>query len=47
MCGHWEPSEDEWEEESTDDVEELEKDESKDELVIPLEHSDPEELTKL
>ena len=40
-------SEDEWEEESEDKADKVEADEGKDELVMPLEHSDPKKLTKL
>ena len=40
-------SEDEWQEDSGDEVEEIEEDEGKEELVIPLEHSDPKQLTQL
>ena len=40
-------SEDEGQEDSGDEVEEIEEEESKEELMIPLEHSDPKQLTKL
>ena len=40
-------SEDEGQEDSGDEVEEIEEEESKEELVIPLEHSDPKQLTQL
>ena len=40
-------SEDEGQEDSGDEVEEIEEGEGKEELVIPLEHSDPKQLTKL
>ena len=40
-------SEDEGQEDSGDEVEEIEEEEGKEELVIPLEHSDPKQLTQL
>ena len=40
-------SEDEWEEESKEEADEVEDDKGKDELVIPLEHSDANKLAKL
>ena len=40
-------SEDEWEEESKEEAGKVEDDEGKDELVIPLEHSNPNKLTEL
>ena len=40
-------SEDEGQDDSGDEVEEIEEEESKEELVIPLEHSDPKQLTQL
>ena len=40
-------SEDKGQEDSGDEVEDIEEEESKEELVIPLEHSDPKQLTQL
>ena len=40
-------SEDKGKEDSGDEVEEIEEEESKKELVIPLEHTDPKQLTQL
>ena len=40
-------SEDEWQEESKEEAGKVEDDEGKDELVIPLEHSDPNKWAKL
>ena len=40
-------SEDEWQEESKEEAGKVEADEGKDELVIPLEHSDTKHLPKL
>ena len=39
--------EDEGQEDSGDEVEEIEEEEGKEELMIPLEHSDPKQLTQL